>query len=340
MRSSQFTGDALAGNMGEGMKAITAVKPGDSFDHWHHVTCRQFSLTECSKAADRHFRARVTIKQLGPLALSSIWSATRDNEVIRVIRRPIDIRKDQRDCFMLWLMLEGTAGLQQEGRYASVKSGDMVLQDQSRPFELELGAVSHAAMVMIPRPLLTCRLPAAQGMAAKRIAASSRMGPITGAFLQQLFAIDESIEATTGDATDRRLSASALDIISTMLQAEAGQESVALLESRLNKVKEYMLARMHDCELDIDTIARGTSMAPRTLHRLFAREATTPIQWLWEQRLAASYRMLSEAKVARITEVAMNCGFKDVSHFSRAFRGRFGMAPSSIGSASAPQKCK
>lgn len=313
------------------MKAITAVKPGDSFDHWHHVTCRQFSLTECSKAADRHFRARVTIRQLGALALCSIWSATRNNEVIRVVRRPTEIRKDQRDYFMFWLMLEGTAGLQQEGRYAGLKGGDMVLQDQSRPFELELGQVSQAAMVMIPRPLLTCRLPAAQGMAARRIAASSRMGPITGTFLRQLFAIDESIEDTAGDATDRRLSASTLDIISTMLEAEAGLESVALLESRLYQVKEYMLARIHDCEIDIGTIARGTSMAPRTLHRLFAREGTTPIQWLWEQRLTASYRMLSEATVARITDVAISCGFKDVSHFSRAFRGRFGVAPSSLG---------
>ncbi|MGO3122562.1 MAG: helix-turn-helix domain-containing protein [Advenella sp.] len=29
--------------------------------------------------------------------------------------------------------------------------------------------------------------------------------------------------------------------------------------------------------------------------------------------------------------MAMNCGFKDVSHFSRAFRAMFGTAPSSIG---------
>ncbi|QCM08681.1 helix-turn-helix transcriptional regulator (plasmid) [Agrobacterium tumefaciens] len=88
---------------------------------------------------------------------------------------------------------------------------------------------------------------------------------------------------------------------------------------------------MHDCHLDVETIARDTSIAPRTLYRRFARDATTPMQWLWEQRLATSYRLLSEARVGRMTEVAMICGFKDVSHFSKAFRSRYRQSPSSIG---------
>ena len=310
------------------MKAITAVKPGDSFDHWHHVTCRQFSMTECSKAAEHDFSARVTIRQFGDLVLNTIWSAVRHDQAIRVTRRPIDIRKDQRDYFMLWLMLAGTARLSQDGRYASLQGGDLVLQDQSRPFELEFGQLSHAAMVMVPRPLLTSRLPFAESMAARRIPAISRTGPLTGSLLRQLFSMEETIE----DVIDRRLSTSALDIISTMLEAELGQQSsVARLGRRLEEVKGYMLARMHDCDLDAETIARGTAMASRTLYRLFAREATTPIQWLWEQRLTRSYHLLSEAKAGGVTDVAMICGFKDVSHFSRAFRAKFGRSPSSIG---------
>lgn len=316
----------------ESLKAIVAVKPGDSFDHWHHVTCRQFSVTECSKAAERNFRARVTIRQFGELALNSIWSSTRHDEVIRVTRRQVDIRKDQRDCFMLWLMLAGTAGLHQDGRYAYLRSGDLVIQDQSRPFDLELGQLSHAAMVMIPRPLLTSRLPFAGSMAARRIPAGTRTGPIAGSLVQHLFQVEEATE----EAFDRRLSASALDFLSVMLEAEVGQQSSNDRQGRrLDEVKGYMLARMQDCDLDVQNIAQRMSMAPRTLYRLFARESSTPIQWLWEQRLTASYRLLSEGRSVRVTEVAMNCGFKDVSHFSKAFRTKFGQSPSSLVRASA-----
>jgi AraC-like DNA-binding protein len=309
------------------MKAIVEVKPGDSFEHWHHVTCRQFSLTDCSHTADHDFQASVKIRRFGDLALSSIWSATQHDEAIRVTRRPADIRKDQRDCFMLWLMLAGTAGLYQDGRYATLSSGDLVLQDQSRPFDLEFGQLSHAAMVMIPRPLLASRLPTVGSLAARRVPATSRIGPIVGSVVQQLFIMDDGAE----DAIDRRLRASTLDIIATMLEAEVGQANAApRLARRLDEVKAFMLTRMHDCELDAEMIAQGMCMAPRTLYRLFAQEATTPIQWLWEQRLTASYRLLSESG-ARVTEVALSYGFKDLSHFSRAFRGKFGVAPSAVG---------
>lgn len=309
------------------MKSITAVKPGDSFDRWHDVTCRQFSRTECVTAANHDFRARITVRQFGELSLNTIWSSTRHDQAIRVTRRSTDIRKDQRDHFMLWLMIAGTASLSQDGRFANLEAGDLVMQDQSRPFDLEFGELSHAAMVMIPRPLLESRFPFAGRTAARRISAVSRTGPLTRSLLQQLFSMDE----TTEEAIDRRLSASTLDIISTMLEAELGQQSSnAQLGRRLDEVKGYIRARMHDCDLDIERIARDTSMAPRTLYRLFARDATTPMQWLWEQRLATSYRLLSEARIGRVTEVAMICGFKDVSHFSKAFRSRYRQPPSSI----------
>lgn len=310
------------------MTAIVQVKPGDSFEQWHHVTCRQFSLTECRQAVDHNFRASVTIKPFGDLVLSSIWSATQHDEAIRVTRRPADIRKDQRDCFMLWLMLAGSAGLSQDGRYATLSSGDLVLQDQARPFDLELGQLSHAAMVMIPRPLLASRLSSVGNLAARRVSATSRIGPMVASVVQQLFIMDDGAE----DAIDRRLRASTLDIVATMLEAEVGQASAApRSERRLDEVKAFILARMHDCELDAEMIAQGMCIALRTLYRLFAQEAITPIQWLWEQRLTASYRLLSEGRGARVTEVALSHGFKDLSHFSRAFRTKFGMAPSAVG---------
>lgn len=309
------------------MKAIVAVKPGDSFDHWHDVTCRQFSTTQCNKVAEEHFRAQVTIRQFGELVLSRIWSATYYDEAIRVTRRPVDIRNDHRDCFMLWLMLTGTAGLNQEGRYASLKSGDMVIQDQSIPFELEFGRHSHAAMVVIPRPMLASRLCSSAKIAARKIPGVSPIAPFVGAHIKQLFSLDETI----GDPVDRQLGASTLDIVSTVLETEFGQLSPDYrLKDRLDKVKGYMLAHMYDCDLNVDAIAQITSTTRRTLYRLFAQESTTPVQWLWEQRLLESYRLLSEGQVERITEVAMACGFKDLSHFSRAFRAKFGRSPSSI----------
>lgn len=136
------------------MAEIIAVRPEDSFEYWHHVTCRQFSRTECTTAADHDFRARVSIRDFGELFLDDIWSVSKSMEPVQVERRRVDIRGDQQDCFMFWLMLGGSAELHQNGHSTMLRTGEMVLQDQARPFTLRFGRKSHALMVTIPRPCL------------------------------------------------------------------------------------------------------------------------------------------------------------------------------------------
>jgi AraC-like DNA-binding protein len=83
-------------------------------------------------------------------------------------------------------------------------------------------------------------------------------------------------------------------------------------------------------------VALACNVSPRTLMRLFAAEGTTPIRWLWHQRLAAACRALAGGRGARVTEVALSCGFSDLSHFSRAFKAEFGRSPREIAAGAAP----
>ncbi|HEV2572755.1 MAG TPA: helix-turn-helix domain-containing protein [Beijerinckiaceae bacterium] len=302
---------------------VTAVRPGDGFDHWHQVTCRDFSRTECRRAPQA-FRARVAIRRFGALHINDIWSATRDGERIHVTRSPQDIRKDPRDYFMLWLSLGGETILSQCGREAPLHPGDMVLHDQSQPFALEFGPRARAMMVSIPRPLLTARLSNAETLAARAIPRASKLGALCGSFIRQMTDIDD-----IADAVVDRLSQSALDMFATTLESELVAEAPRG-DPRLERAKSFIRAHLHDPDLDLETIAKAQNMAPRTLNRLFAAEATTPIRWLWQQRLALSYRALSEGKVQQVTDAALTCGFSDLSHFSRAFKAAFGKTPHEV----------
>lgn len=302
---------------------VTAVKPSDGFDHWHQVTCRDFSRTECRRAPQA-FRARVAIRRFGALHINDIWSATPDSERIHVTRSPQDIRKDPRDYFMLWLSLGGETILSQCGREAPLHPGDMVLHDQSQPFALEFGPRARAMMVSIPRPLLTARLSNAETLAARAIPRSSKLGALCGSFIRQMTDIDD-----VADTVVDRLSQSALDMFATTLESELVTEAPRG-DPRLERVKAFIRAHLHDPDLDLETIAQAQNMAPRTLNRLFAAEATTPIRWLWQQRLTLSYRALSEGKVQQVTDAALNFGFSDLSHFSRAFKAAFGKTPHEV----------
>jgi AraC-like DNA-binding protein len=298
------------------------VKSGDSFDHWLQVTCRDFSRTDCHRVADQEFRAQITTRNFGDLIINNTWSSPR----LHVTRSPDDIRKDPRDYFMLWLGLTGETIFSQQDREVPIRPGDLVLHDQGQAFTLAFAEQSRSIMISIPRPLLTSRLHNAADMVSQRVARQSKLGGLAGSIVRQLARLD----ATKADDTARRLGASALDIFTTALETLADDDEPRHDRERVARVKKYILANLRDSKMNLDTMALAQNMAPRTLSRLFAREGTTPIRWLWQQRLAASYKALAEGRINQVTDAALTFGFSDLSHFSHAFKMAFGRTPQDV----------
>lgn len=304
------------------MDNTSAPGGGDGFDYWHHVTCHNFSLSQCKRPAGREFRARIASRPFGPLAMSDASSP--QAEGISMTRGRAEIRADERDHFMLYLVRDGRIDLQQEGRQASASAGDLFIYDQALPFSLDFHR-ADAILVNVPRPLLVSRMPKVRRLTAHRVAGASGMGALAGSLLRQMSALDEAAQANVAD----RLALSAVDILATLLESEVAGDGQLQRERHrlLPQVKSYILAHLHEADLDLESIARAQSIAPRTLNRVFAAEGTTPIRWLWQQRLAASHKALSEKRVASVTDAAFSAGFSDLSHFSRAFKRQFGRLP-------------
>lgn len=303
-----------------------AVRPEDGFDHWHAVTCRDYSVTECRRIPDAAFRAGVAIEQLGPLKLSEIWSTVQAGEHLRVDRREPDIRRDGRDDFMLWLTVEGSTGFAQDGRAVSLGPGDMMLHDQSRPFVLEFGAHSHNLMATIPRALLISRLAQAPALVARRLPADAPLVALSGQMARESMQAGDLLAAGAA----QRLSSSALDLWAAMLESRFDTDTAvegSRRHRRLLAAQQYMLGKLPDAGLSVERIAESQHMSSRTLVRLFAAEGDTPMHWLWGRRLDAAYRLLAERRVAQVQEAALASGFLDMSHFSRAFRAAFGKTP-------------
>jgi len=301
------------------------VKPTDSFDHWHQVTCRDFSLTECRRIPSDRFRAQIVIRALGDLKASDIWSHTAPGQSIRVERSLSDTRKDPRDYFMLWLALRGNVTFAQSGRIAQMTSGDITLHDQAQPFSLDFADDCRALMISIPRPLLVSRLPKAPDLTARTVHHRSALAALAGSMMRHMMSLQDA-----RDDIVERLNTSILDVLATTLSAELGLVDDDGQDQRLRDVKRYLLAHLEDGELTLAAIANTQNISPRTLNRLFAIEGTTPMRWLWEQRLLASHRALTQRQARHVTEAAYRFGFSDVSHFSRAFKKRFGQPPHTL----------
>ena len=76
-------------------------------------------------------------------------------------------------------------------------------------------------------------------------------------------------------------------------------------------------------------LARVTGISVRQLERYFHEDfGITPQVWLNEQRMIAARHLLRESE--SVKAVAIDLGFKQVSHFCREFKRYHGIKPSEI----------
>lgn len=310
------------------MISFASVGPGDGFDHWHQVTCRNYSLTECRAIPDKDFHATVEVQAFGGLIFSNISSHVQGGAALAVQRRMADIRRDGREEFYFWVGRAGSTLLEQQGRVATLGPGDIALLDQARPFNLAFGDVSAATMIIVDRSSLTARLPWAEQAVVSRMPAQASWSRLFVSLL------DNCLEGAGQQPMPdmQRLSAHALDMWSSVAElALRGDADIAMRHGRkLQQVQAYLRAHLEDTELETAAIAKAMNMSPRTLGRLFAAIGTTPMRWLLEERLQASHEALCRHRFTRVTDAAFAYGFCNLSHFSRAFKARFGMSPQQL----------
>lgn len=82
--------------------------------------------------------------------------------------------------------------------------------------------------------------------------------------------------------------------------------------------------------LSLENFARLCHRSLSTFKRDFQKYYKQPPgKWLLQKRLEYSAVLLKNPAL-NVSQVALDCGFEDLSHFSRAFKSRFGTSPASF----------
>ncbi len=130
------------------------------------------------------------------------------------------------------------------------------------------------------------------------------------------------------------------DVAWEELSVELGARVVQLANTRsmnLNRMPSGAMARVTrvvrrierqpDAALTLRSLAREADLSPYHFLRTFEQlTGVTPHQYVLRTRLReAALRLVSGP--AKVLEIALDCGFGDVSNFNRAFRAEFGVSP-------------
>jgi AraC-like DNA-binding protein len=127
-----------------------------------------------------------------------------------------------------------------------------------------------------------------------------------------------------------------IELIGLLLKPETEQrelvEGRGYSPARLSLLKAEVLENLTRSTLTIDTIAQANGLSVRQAQRLFAKSGATFTEFVLQQRLLLAHRMLIDPqnRHRKVSDIAYNAGFGDLSYFNRAFRSRFGVTPSDM----------
>jgi AraC-like DNA-binding protein/DNA-directed RNA polymerase subunit N (RpoN/RPB10) len=123
------------------------------------------------------------------------------------------------------------------------------------------------------------------------------------------------------------------DLAALALGPHRAEDSLsAVTAARLHAALALIENSFSDPGLTAAEIARRQNISPRYLQRLIETTGKSFSTHLNELRLQRAYALLGECRdqTQRISEIALQAGFSDISHFNRLFRARFGETPSAV----------
>jgi AraC-like DNA-binding protein len=241
----------------------------------------------------------------------------------RVIRSSRQIARAPADLFQITVQLAGRTQFSQGGREVTLKPGDLALHDSARPFCRTFEGKVSQIVLQMPRAALQTRLGAAECFTAIRVGGETGIGSILSSMLGGLPAHLPAISAETRE----RLAGNLIEIIATTLLAHGTPVSVSA-ERTLTRVKLWVEIHLGE-EISAERIASSCGLSCRHLNRLFEREGSSPMHYVWGRRLAHCHRNLIDPAMRHrsIGEIAFTAGFNDLSHFSRSYKARYSCSP-------------
>jgi len=153
--------------------------------------------------------------------------------------------------------------------------------------------------------------------------------------IRYLRLLDETEPLATGESRGL-VTRHVHDLLALALGARGEARQIAmtrgLLAARRKSIEAYVERHLAWPELSLDMVARQFRVSPRTVQRLFETKGTSFTEFVLSKRLARAYAALGDPRREQrhVSDVALTCGFGNISHFNRQFRLRYDATPSDI----------
>jgi AraC-like DNA-binding protein len=292
---------------------------------WRQVVCDTLGPLDFRMDPDAPLSGEIEAGQLGAVRVGKVRTET-PHSVHRTLGL---IRRDSPENYRVVLAVAGTHRLAQDGRVALLHPGELAIYDFGRPYELDYRAAVQLAVFTFPRALLPIFPGTVAGLTAIPLAGDHGTAAILPPLLRRVALDLESFPP----ASAARLSSIVLDVLTTSISERLHQDSALPPESHrrtlMLRIHAFIEQHLADPELNPAAIAAAHHISSRYLHRLFALDDTTVAGWIRQRRLERCRKDLTDPflRTLPVSAIAARRGLPDPAHFSRLFRGAYGLPP-------------
>jgi AraC-like DNA-binding protein len=296
----------------------------DRFPAFCEEMFRRMLALDVARHEPNMFHGSIDARLVGNVEIAKVITSSAD------YFRTRDLVRDGRDDLYVAIPRNGTVFNTQceDGKPIAVGAG--VICDSTQIGGLSLKTDGSYWALKIPRSEITHRI--------------SRDGRLGGSLLD---ADEAALRLLTGyleNTADLELDGSyaaarvfgdhLVDLVALALDPVKNSRELigqrGLRAARRAAIFQEMNVRLGDIQLTAVKVASALQITARYVHLLLDETGRTFSEHLLERRLNQAIRYLrdSERDHRKISEIALDSGFGDLSYFNRTFRRRFGITPS------------
>lgn len=248
-----------------------------------------------------------------------------ESTAISYERTEADIERDgDRKSTRLLIPRRGRIGLEQDGRSALLRPGQMGVIDWGRRMVVAHDDDVVGWVITIPADALTL---SPGGPPHLCLDTANALLATVHAMVQQLWAHRE----TMTPAQFLQINVAMAGLLENALDERWAPENEKLA-TIARDARRYIQQTSDDVHLTVDSVAQHLGVTRRQLERAMRLSQTTPYSFLLATRLTRAVRRLSDPGQHRrsISDIAYDSGFSNVSTFNKACRDRFDATPSQL----------
>lgn len=285
-------------------------------EHWQEISeevcgrfSTRFSLSEALFVGDIHRES---------FGLTDVaFIRTNASKIIRA-RSNSDLAED-RFCFLV-LQQQGSMEVSMGSERMVLREGDLALLDSAMSIEMVPSGLFKHLSVHLPREALRGFDKKAYG----KLPSGGFSGQLLRTMMHQIASGDLSNQP--GSAEGPALQNAILALLDPVVKFDASSDFPETLRLQAEQIIKQQLT---STSLSASSIAEQLNISCRHLYRLFETDNDTVCRFIQRLRLEKAAFLLKDAALRHksITDVAMDIGYPDPTHFSKAFRKRYGQSP-------------